>query len=214
MNRLKKKYCVRVILAMLLLCIGIGTVGCQSHKLKRMYTFPYYEATIDDLPPVDEIQAIIITAGAPPYGWDPIAVVGNRAEIENLLGHRVWAKWMVDNREWIEITTKHFKYAERDDAEDIGMADMHAIFITASKGYAIPLTQSGSVIIGTNFHSERILSDINRLGCLEKQKNAAAPKVPADFFTRTQDDTQREPETAPAPQWTPNLTIPSGPEGG
>lgn len=99
---------LQMILVAVLLCV----VGCQSHKLKQVYAYPYFEATIDDLPPVDEIKAIAIT-GNVPIGTENLFLLGDRKTVETVLGYEVWAKKMIDNRQWIERLTAHFKNAER-----------------------------------------------------------------------------------------------------
>jgi hypothetical protein len=191
MNRFKNKYWVRLILVTVLLCMGISMVGCHSHKLKRMYTFPYYEATIDNLPPVDEIRGVLVSGPAPLYKNTDLCLIGNRSELERLLGHKLWAESILDEREVLERLVMYFKNAERnDEIRDIRF-DIAFAFITDKRAYVIRTDEQGAAFVGPDWQSTRIgelLNGIEYRAQESKRKELEAkPAEPGSDWTAPPD---------------------------
>lgn len=155
-------------LQIILTSVLVGVIGCQSNGLKPLYTYPYVDATVDDLPPVDQIKAIAITGPAPLFMGDIVFLLGNHKTTEDVLGHEIWPDTIVDDRQWIERLTTHFKNAERvEEGKDLNWSidwcHLRAVFITNSKGYIITVGETANVFYGVNFMSKQLYWDFQRL---------------------------------------------------
>jgi hypothetical protein len=181
MYRFKNNYRMQLILTVGLLCVGISMVGCQANKLKRMYTFPYYEATIDDIPSVEEIRAVLITEGASPWTYENLLLVGDRTEVEQLVGHEIWLQYASNDRQALERLVMYFKKAERNEKMPRKRLDSSVIFITDTKAYVVPVNLLGETMFGFDWQSDRtmrLLDDIVSKVKESKRKDLESRSAP------------------------------------
>ncbi len=161
-NKEKKMNRPKNIFLFTLLFLTIGFLGCQENRLMLVNKYKYFEATIDDIPPVNKIEAITIMNYYHPEVGQVMLLVGNQKNVERIIGHEINPKKVVDDRKWIETLANDFKNAKR-----IGrgyLDNARAVFVTKQKAYMIPIAKDDEFVYGPNYESKELKKDFDELG--------------------------------------------------
>jgi hypothetical protein len=158
----------------MLLFFTVGFFGCQENRLMLVNRYKYFEATIDDIPPVNRIEAIAIMDYYHPEVGQIRLLVGNQKNVEKIIGHAINPQKVVDDGKLIEKLAADFKNAKQSyiykykTAKDYGRGDLenaHVVFITKDSAYMIPIRDiNGEFVSGPNYQSKELKKDFDALG--------------------------------------------------
>ena len=181
MKRLRYNIMVWSIATMVILCAG---AGCQSPNLRRVNWYPYYEATVDDIPPLEDVVGIAMMSCNPNIS-DISLLIGDEALIESITGYDIYIDKNINDWKWIESITLHLKNAERVKNDDYNFdKDGTCItFFTRRGAYMVVFDDSDTepVVRGPGYQSELLSRDFWELHSLLYPPKPA-PKDPNDFF--------------------------------
>jgi hypothetical protein len=148
--------------------------GCVENKrLVLVNRYKYFEATLDDIPQVNKIEAIAILNHSHPEVGQIMLLVGNQKNVEKIIGHEINPQKVVDDRKWIEKLATDFKNAKRcyifyKKAADYSRGDLenaHVVFITKNSAYMIPIRDTnGEFVSGPGYESKELKKDFDELG--------------------------------------------------
>jgi len=160
------------------LSIGLIIViqaGCQFQKPVNSY--PFYETTVDKLPPLKDVKGVLImTSNHPSDAFYPI-VIGDRKEIEEIIGFEIVVyncdelpvKFETDPK-WIEKLYKDCFEAERVPELDnywCGYLDMGGItFVTKKAAYMVGICNDISFQAFPGYRSPELEKHFNELGII------------------------------------------------
>lgn len=172
MNRLQYKMAIKAITGMVLIGAGIGIIACQSHK-NQLKLYPCYEATIEDIPPASEVEAIMVSAYNLPWETDIALIVGD----PNYITKKI-TKWkirpdtiVVNDQKKIQQITNHFRSAERIIRPGVCLP-LQVVFVTKHGAYLIELdgAYEDDIIYGYNYRSEQLFQDFCEVGLINKHR--------------------------------------------
>ena len=171
--------CLKSILSLVLLFLLFGCGGRQENgRLKLVNGYQYFEAGVDDIPPLQKIEAILLTPHYHPelfYGEKAIYVIGNPKTVEQIVGHEVLPRKVINDPTWILRITTDFKNARR---TKIGTgSDARVVFITKEKAYMVLIDKNDKVVYGTDYESTQLKQDFEELGLFEHEEPPSIDKV-------------------------------------
>ena len=156
------KYLKNLLLVSLAFFVAISA-GCQENeKLKLVNKYQYFEATIDDVPSINKIEAIIFLNYYHPEIGQIMMLIGNQKTVEKIVGHEINPQKVIDNRMWIEKLTANFKSARR--VKRGCLDDARAVFITKQRAYMISIAKDDEVVYGPDYESKELKKDFDELG--------------------------------------------------
>jgi hypothetical protein len=179
---------------------GIGIIACQSHKncfgkLHQVNTYPYYEATIEDIPPLDRVKGIMIMDYYHPEMAEIVMLIGNQVLIEEIIGREIFPTQIVADEKWIQQITSHFKNAERN-KHVMACLDTRVAFITNHGAYMVMFSESTiltedeemKVIYGPGYYSGQLFQDFCEVGLINKHSpDSDKPPFPFHLYLRGPD---------------------------
>ena len=133
---------------------------------KPVNAYPFYEATIEDLPPLQDVQGILIMAYNHPAMPCYLLAIGNRNKIEKIIGFEIFHPEMKptpleNDIVWIERLYNHYLEAE---PYDVGCADPARVtFITKGKAYMVEVGDGDEFISWTGYRSYDLKKDFDEL---------------------------------------------------
>jgi len=157
----------------ILLALVIVLVGCQFQKPVNSY--PFYETTTDNLPSLEEVRGILITACNHPSVPFYLMVIGDRKEIEEIIGfeiigyHNPPVRFESDPN-WIKKLYTDCVEAERVPELDnywCGYLDMGGItFVTKKAAYMVGICNDISFQAFPGYRSPELEKHFNELGII------------------------------------------------
>jgi hypothetical protein len=151
-----------------------GLLGCQENRLMLLNKYKYFEATIDDIPSVNKIEAIAIMNYYHPEVGQIMILVGNQKNVEKIIGHEINPQKVIDDEKSIKKLVADFKNAQKSyiykykTAKNYDRGDLenaHAVFITKDRAYLIPIRDiNGEFVSGPNYESKELKKDFDELG--------------------------------------------------
>lgn len=157
----------------ILLALTVVLAGCQVQKPVNSY--PFYETTVDKLPPLKDIKGVLIMAYNHPSVPFYALVIGERAEIEQTIGfeiigyHDPPVRFESDPK-WIEKLYKDCFEAERVLELDnywCGFPDGARItFVTKKAAYMVGICNDISFQAFPGYRSPELEKHFNELGII------------------------------------------------
>ena len=164
----------RITFFILMISLTVLAGCCQTEKHTLVNRYQYFDVGIDDIPPVEKIEAILITGHYHPelFYWQKESgegfyyVIGDPETVEEIIGHRVSSRRVMNDRTWIRRITNDFKNAPRTNNYSRGrVSDARAVFITKEKAFMVLIDNCGKdLIAGPDYASAQLKKDFKELG--------------------------------------------------
>lgn len=150
----------------------------EEAKMKRVRAY-LQVADINDIPPFEEVEAILFLDDYSPNLCKFVVVIGDistaekRLEIKliyNVMGVKISPQKIITDRNWIERITTSFKNAKRCQNEiECYWTEVNAYFITPQKGYVIrcDYDKEKNIIYSSDYRSEQLVKDFKELGLVD-----------------------------------------------
>jgi hypothetical protein len=165
--------------SLVLLFSLLGCEECQKNRrLKPVNRYQYFEAEVDDIPPLQKIEAILLTPHYHPelfYNEKAIYVIGNPKTVEKIVGHEIFPRKVINDPTWILRITSDFKSAHRTKMGSI--SDARAVFITKERAYMVLIDKNDEVVYGTNYKSSQLRHDFEELGLFDHEESPSTNNV-------------------------------------
>jgi hypothetical protein len=167
-------------LKLTLLFFLFWSAGCQQNeKLHLVNRYQYFDAGIDDIPPSEKIEAILLSPHYHPelfYSQKAMYLIGNPETVEEIVGHEIFAQKVIDDQKWIWRITTDFKNAKRTKKWSLRgyFSDARAVFVTRERAYMVLIDWNdegdNKVVCGPNYQSEQLRKDFEEIGFLSKHR--------------------------------------------
>ena len=138
-------------------------IGCQpSTRIQPVNKYQYFDVSIDDLPEMKEIEAVLFTNHYHPEVGKIMMVVGNPETVEEIIGHEIFADKVVNDPAWLYRLIPDFANARR--VKRGSISDARAVFITRKCAYMIQIDADERVAYGSDYESRQLKQDFIELG--------------------------------------------------
>lgn len=130
--------------------------------------YQYFDVSIDDLPEMKEIEAVLFTNHYHPEVGEIMMVVGNPETVEEIIGHEIFADKVVNDPAWLYRLIPDFANARR--VKRGCISDARAVFITRKCAYMIQVDTDERVVYGPDYQSEQLRKYFEEVGLLDEYR--------------------------------------------